>query len=64
MIFMLIVTGWAMLYNIQRFIAKGNWLLTTIGSIAVLLEIWLVLEAVYAFRIFKKEELPAVETTE
>lgn len=64
MVFMLVMTGWAMLYNLQAFIAGGKWLVAVIGIVSLLLEIWLVLEAIHAFRVFKKEELPAVETTE
>jgi carbon starvation protein len=64
MIFMILVTSWAMLLNLQSFIAKGSWLLTTIGGITILLEVWLVLEAFYAFKVFKRGEMPAVEPTE
>jgi carbon starvation protein len=64
MIFMLIMTGWAMLINLQSYIAGGKWLVAVIGIITIILEIWLVLEAIYAFRVFKKGEMPAVEPTE
>lgn len=44
MIFMVAVTGWAMVYNLNTFFAGGDWLLFGIGTAVVLLETWMVVE--------------------
>ncbi|QHI70564.1 carbon starvation CstA family protein [Tichowtungia aerotolerans] len=44
MIFMVAVTGWAMVYNLNTFFASGDWLLFGIGTAVVLLETWMVVE--------------------
>ncbi len=46
LIFMLFMTGWAMILNLQKFYAKQNWLLFFVGLIVFLLEIWMVIESV------------------
>jgi carbon starvation protein len=46
MVFMLAMTGWAMLINLNTFLADGNWLLFFIGTITLVLEIWMVVESV------------------
>jgi len=48
MIFMLFMTGWAMVKNISDFQAKHNYLLFSIGLVVFLLEIWMIIEAVLA----------------
>ncbi|MFQ5900722.1 MAG: carbon starvation protein A [Thermodesulfobacteriota bacterium] len=60
MIFILTMTGWAMLINLWRFISKGDWLLVTLGACIFILEIWLVLEAVVVLKSLRME----TETTE
>ena len=44
MLFMLVVTGWAMALNLRAFSAKGNLLLLAIGGIIALLQVWMVAE--------------------
>jgi len=46
LVFMLFMTGWAMVINLERFFSKGNWLLFIIGLIVFILEIWMVIESV------------------
>ena len=46
MVFMLFMTGWAMLYNLASFYGKGNWLLFFIGLAVFILEIWMIIESV------------------
>jgi carbon starvation protein len=46
MIFMLFMTGWAMLINLGDFYGKANWLLFFIGLAVFILEIWMVIESV------------------
>ncbi len=46
MLFMIAMTGWAMVANLRTFMLSGNWLLTGIGAAILGLEIWIVVEAV------------------
>jgi len=50
MLFMILITGWAMFYNLQKFYATGNWLLFAIGAVTLLLEIWMIIECILVFR--------------
>lgn len=44
MVFMVAMTSWAMVYNLNTFFGAGNWLLFAIGATILVLEIWLVIE--------------------
>nr|HDN00390.1 carbon starvation protein A [Deltaproteobacteria bacterium] len=46
MAFMLFVTGWAMIINIETFYTESNWLLFSIGILVFVLEIWMVAESI------------------
>ena len=46
MLFMLIMTGWAMIINMGTFYLESNWLLFSIGFVVFILEIWMVAESV------------------
>ncbi|MBT8042279.1 MAG: hypothetical protein KJN98_03850, partial [Pontiella sp.] len=46
MLFMIVMTGWAMKINLTTFFAQGEWMLFGIGSIITVLEIWMVVEGV------------------
>ena len=46
LVFMLFMTGWAMVLNLEKFFSKGNWFLFIIGLIVFILEIWMVIESV------------------
>lgn len=48
MIFMIIMTGWAMWKNIVNFHKVHNWLLFIVGIAVFILMIWLVIEAIVA----------------
>ncbi|HKL21897.1 MAG TPA: carbon starvation protein A [Tichowtungia sp.] len=55
MIFMVAVTGWAMVYNLNTFFSGANWLLFGIGAAVVLLELWMVVEGIIVLaRLSKK----------
>jgi len=57
MIFMLIMTGWAMIINIQKFYNTSNWLLFTIGLAVFVLEIWMIIESVLVLKtVYASEE--------
>jgi carbon starvation protein len=57
-VFMLLLPAWAMAYQIfgqaigssESWIEQGRWLLVSIGSISLLLEAWMIVEAVSAWR--------------
>ena len=46
MLFMLLMTGWAMIINMGTFYLESNWLLFSIGFVVFVLEIWMVTESV------------------
>jgi carbon starvation protein len=50
MIFMLVMTGWAMTININQFLEAKNWLLFFIAIAVFALEIWMVVESVLVLR--------------
>ncbi|MBS3809795.1 MAG: carbon starvation protein A [Desulfobacterales bacterium] len=50
MVFMIIMTGWAMLLNLQNFFNSGNWLCFFIGACIMVLEIWMIIEAIIYFK--------------
>ncbi|MCF8035972.1 MAG: carbon starvation protein A [Desulfobacteraceae bacterium] len=50
MVFMIIMTGWAMLLNIQNFYNSSNWLCFSIGACIMILEVWMVIEAAIYFK--------------
>lgn len=56
MIFMIVMTGWAMILNIQKFYAETNWLLFCIGIAVFVLEIWMILESIVVLKeVYGKE---------
>ncbi len=55
MIFMVIVTGWAMIYNINNFYTSQNWMLFIVGLIVILLEIWMIIESIVVMKTVLKE---------
>lgn len=52
MVFMIFMTGWAMIFNIIRFYGESprNWLLFIIAVIVFALEIWMIVESVIVLR--------------
>lgn len=49
MIFMVVMTGWAMILNIINFVNDGNWLLTGINGIIIIFVVWMIVEAAKIF---------------
>lgn len=57
MIFMIFITGWAMILNIQKFFSSSNWLLFIIGVLVFILEIWMIIESVIVLKdVYGKSE--------
>jgi carbon starvation protein len=50
MVFMGIMTGWAMIYNLNKFSATGNWLLFCVGLAVFILEIWMIIETLIVLK--------------
>ncbi len=48
MVFMVAMTGWAMIGNLKTFIISGNWLLGIMGAAVLGLEVWIIFEAGHA----------------
>ncbi len=58
MIFMIFMTGWAMILNIQKFFNTSNWLLLIIGLAVFALEIWMIIESVVVLKnVYGDEEV-------
>ncbi|WP_066504279.1 carbon starvation protein A [Abyssisolibacter fermentans] len=56
MIFMMFMTGWGMIDNIIGFFGKSEWLLFVIGIVIIVLEIWMIIEAINVVKKSKKEK--------
>ncbi|MBN1930608.1 MAG: carbon starvation protein A [Desulfobacterales bacterium] len=57
MVFMIIMTTWAMLLNIQEYFVKSNWLLFSIGLAVFVLQIWMIIESVMVLKtVYANEE--------
>lgn len=50
MVFMIIMTGWAMIINLQNFYNSANWLLFFISACIMILEVWMIIEAIIYFK--------------
>ena len=59
MIVMLILTGWAMVYNLGDEIAKEHWHLVAIGGVVLVLDAWMIAEAFIVVRQTRKEAAAA-----
>ncbi len=61
MLFMIFMTGWAMLLNLQNFYQAGNWICFFIGLCIFILELWMIVEAVLYFKnpYQQPEKIPA-----
>lgn len=55
MVFMIVMTGWAMKINLMRFYADGKWLLFGIGFIITLLQAWMVVEGIVVLTRLKRK---------
>ena len=55
MLFMMVITMWAMMWNIVNFWNDGDWLLVTVASVIFILALWLVGEAYLALKIARQK---------
>ena len=49
-LFMVIITGWAMVINIGDYYNTNNWLLFGIGTVVFVLEIWMIMESIMVLK--------------
>lgn len=62
MVFMLLMTGWAMILNLEQFYDSSNWLLLGIGLAVFVLEAWMIAESLLLLRrIYVTESSPLAE---
>jgi carbon starvation protein len=61
LVFMIAMTGWAMVYNLQNFMTKGNMMLFVIGLIVLLLEVWMIFETLVVMKKVASGEAEPVE---
>ena len=61
MVFMLFITGWAMLINLNKFFITSNWLLLCIGLAVFLLEIWMVVESTLVLKKLNGEKTASIQ---
>jgi carbon starvation protein len=57
MVFMIFMTGWAMILNIHKFYATSKWLLLSIGLAVFVLEIWMIIESIIVLKAHYGEEM-------
>jgi carbon starvation protein len=53
--FLLIMTTWALFIQLGEFFQEGNWLLTILDAVIFVLALWLIIEAIGAFRRAQQE---------
>ncbi|WP_018249612.1 carbon starvation CstA family protein [Orenia marismortui] len=61
MIFLLVMTSWAMVINIQNYLSNQNIILIAFSICILILELWMIAEAIIAFRLAKNEKLASSE---
>ncbi len=60
MVFMIFMTGWAMILNIQKFYSTSKWLLLSISLAVFILEVWMIIESIIVLKAhYGEEPLPA-----
>lgn len=68
MVFLFVITTWAMILQLRTFFGESQWLLFGVGAAIFALEIWLILEAIAALRtVFERRRMalePDAETVE
>lgn len=62
LVFLLAMTSWALIVNLQRFVEADNWVLAPLDALIFLLAIWLMVEAAMALRTaFRERPQPGAE---
>jgi carbon starvation protein len=59
LVFLLVMTSWALLVNLRNFVEAGEWVLAPLDAIIFVLALWLIAEAALVWRKLRRGELPA-----
>ncbi len=51
---MIVVTTWAMVAGLIEYIGQRNYLLTALSALILILEVWVIAEAVYAIHTVRR----------
>lgn len=62
MVFMIIMTGWAMIVNVKNYYVSSNWLLFAIGLAVFALEIWMIVESALVIQKMYSKKVAAEST--
>lgn len=55
LVFLLVMTSWALIVNLGNFIEEGQWILAPLDAIIFVLAVWLIAEAAIALRAARRE---------
>ncbi|HYH29690.1 MAG TPA: carbon starvation protein A [Pseudonocardia sp.] len=61
LVFLLVMTTWALVINLVEFVQEGQWVLAPLDAIIFVLAIWLIVEAVLALRDARRDPVPSDE---
>ncbi|UER54854.1 carbon starvation protein A [Kineosporiaceae bacterium SCSIO 59966] len=56
LVFLLVMTSWALVVNLRNFIEEGQWVLAPLDAIIFVLAIWLIVEAAIALRSARRHD--------
>ncbi|HVL83753.1 MAG TPA: carbon starvation protein A [Pseudonocardia sp.] len=58
LVFLLVMTTWALIINLVKFVEQGQWVLAPLDAIIFLLALWLIVEAAIALRDARRNPVP------
>jgi carbon starvation protein len=61
LVFLLLMTTWALVLNLLEFVQEGQWVLAPLDAIIFVLAIWLIVEAALALRDARRHPIPSGE---
>jgi carbon starvation protein len=64
LVFLLVMTSWALVLNLITFVRDGDWLLATLDAIVAVLAVWLIVEAVAAMNRARGESVEVDVTSD
>jgi carbon starvation protein len=61
LVFLLVMTTWALILNLINFVEDGQWVLVPLDAIIFVLAVWLIVEAALALRDARRDPVPSDE---
>jgi carbon starvation protein len=61
LVFLLVMTTWALILNLINFVEDGQWVLVPLDAIIFVLAVWLIVEAALALRDARRNPVPSDE---